>query len=170
MTGGTIQAADITTLYNTLNAFVIPDTIGVMQQGLVNDTLYTVATGNSQDWSVTVTKNKAIFWMFSFSWSGASAAPTFTVRLNASAITSAITFAGSVATGNGIFTGWIGGHDTDVPRPAVFKVVESNAPAAQLVIMPNTDLPNASTSSLGIAIGGTGNTFKLKYLRIWKEG
>lgn len=170
-TAETIQATDVSALYAKMNAFTIPDTIGVWQQGIVDTTLYTVATGVNQDWTVTVAKEKAIQLMVSFAWSGAAAAPTLTFRLNAAAVTAAVTFAGATATGNGLLRAWIGGHDTtDVPRPAIWEVIESNATTAQQVIMPNANLPNVDTTSIGVAIGGAGNTFKFKYLKIWKEG
>lgn len=168
--GSTAAAAQITPLYNSLNAFVLPDTVGVFQQAFVSDSLYTVATGATQDWTLTasVSKTKALIALVSFSWSGAAAAPTFTFRMNAAAVTAAIALT-NAATGNGLLRVWIGAHDTtDAPRPLHMTIIDDGGTISQT--MPNADLPNVNSTSVGLTIGGAGNTFKFKYIRIWKEG
>ena len=167
--GQTALAAHVTPLYNQMNAFVIPDTIGVFQQGLVNNTLYTVATGANQDWTIdpAVVKEKAILVVASFSWIDAAAAPTITFRMNGGAVTAAAALT-NAATGNGILRVWIGAHDTtDVPRPLLMTIADISTLSNT---MANADLPTANTSTVGVTIGGAGNTFKFKYIRIWKEG
>lgn len=166
--GSVASASQITPLYNALNAFVIPDTIGAFQVALADTTLHSVATGSSFDWSFTVSKEKAIFFIIPFSWSG-GASPTFAFRVNGAASASTIT-AAAVAAGNGIFVGFMGGHDaTDVLRPLLLFQIDSNAVTLRAA-QPNTDLPNTDTTSIGFTIGAAGVTVKFKYALFIKEG
>src|SRR5437899_1840731 len=118
--GSVASASQITPLYNALNAFIIPDSFGVFQSATAtgqSDSLFTVATGANQDFTVNIPKAKTILFAASFSWTGAAAAPTFIFRVNGAAVTAAASLT-NTATGNGLIRVWVGGHDTtDVPRP-----------------------------------------------------
>jgi hypothetical protein len=152
-----------------MNAFVIPASIGVFQQAFVDDTLYTVATGSSQDWTVSVLQTKAIWFLVSFSWSGGNS-PTYTFRLNGTEVAAALTMNNS-STGSGLIAGFIGGHDTtDVARPGFLIAMDFNATGTLRAAAVNADLPDADTTSVGFAVGGSGNTSKFKYVRVWSEG
>jgi hypothetical protein len=167
--GSVADASQVVTLYNTFNAMNIPGTIGVFQQGFVDDSLYTVATGASKDWSVSVVATKSIIAMVPFSWSGATAAPTLIWRVNATNVTAASTFA-NVGTGNGLALLFVGGHDTDVARPLIAAAMDTNTLGTLVTQTANVDLPTATTSSVGLLVGGAGNTFKFKHVRFWIEG
>lgn len=168
--GSVASASQITPLYNALNAFSIPDSIGTFQQAFVDDTSYSVATGASQDWAFSVVKEKALFFMISFSWSGAAAAVTYALRVNGAAVTAAVPFT-NTGTASGLLVGFIGGHDTtNAARSAILLGMDSGTVATLRSQAPNADLPNTDTSSLGIAVGGAGNTTVFKYIKIWKEG
>lgn len=166
--GSIASASQITPLYNALNAFVIPDSIGAFQVALADTALHSVPTGSNFDWSLTVSKEKAIFFIIPYSWSG-GASPTFTLRVNGASSASTITGA-AVAAGNGIFVGFMGGHDgTDVLRPLLLFQIDSNAVTLRTA-QPNTDLPNTDTTSIGFAVGAAGVTAKFKYALFIKEG
>jgi hypothetical protein len=63
----------------------------------------------------------------------------------------------------------MGPHDTtDVPRPLHIKIADGTS---VFNVMPNVDLPNVDTTSIGITFGNaTAGSLKLKYFRGWREG
>ena len=166
-TGGTIQASDITTLYNAMNAFVIPNTALGFLLNLSDNALYSVATGATKDWSLTSTiaQTQSTLFMTSMSWTG-GANPTFQLRLNATAITGCtITMSGGAA-GSGLIFGYIGGHDTtDVPRGVVLLGVDTGSTTLRTAVA-TADLADASWTQLGYAVGAAGVTAKLKYMKV----
>lgn len=170
--GQTAQASHVIPLYNALNAFLIPDTVGVFQQALIDDALTTLTIGGTvtKDYSFTVVKTKAILWVVSFTWatSGATLQPNLIFRVNAAAVTAAQLLT-SAASGGGFIRVWIGPHDTtDVPRPMLVTIGDGTS---VFNVMPNADLPNVDTSSVGITFGNaTAGSIKLKYFRAWREG
>ena len=86
-TGGTIEASDVATLYQTMNAFTIPNSVGVWTQGLVNNDLYQSTAGGTIDWSFSASASKAVFFMLPVSWSNSTGNPVFLARLNGTNIT-----------------------------------------------------------------------------------
>ena len=84
--GQVADATQVITLYNAMNAFVIPATVGGFQQALATTGTTTILTGASSDFSLSAAKDKAIIAVMSFNWVGStSAAVQF--RLNAATIT-----------------------------------------------------------------------------------
>lgn len=169
--GSVADAGQIIPLYNTMNSFLIPSTIGVFQQGFVDDNLYTVATGANQDWNVSAAQAKSIFALFPFSWTGAAAGPTIQFRINTSIVSAAANFTfTNTASASGLVVLFVGGKDTDVPRPLIGLGMDTGALGTLHTVAANADLPAADTTSIGLTIGGAGNTFKFKHIRVWIEG
>lgn len=168
--GQVAQAADVVTLYNTFNAQNIPDTIGVFQQGLIDDTLTTLTIGGTvtKDWSFTVVKTKGILFVVSFSWASVTGTPALQFRVNAAAVTAATSMT-AAGTGGGMVRWWIAPHDTtDVPRPSMVHIFDGTA---QFTAQLNADLPNTDTTSIGVTFAtATAGSLKLKYMRAWREG
>lgn len=167
-TDSVAAATDIIPLYQALNNFVIPSTLGAFQNGLVDNNLYTVATGSSQDWSVSALATKSVIGMIPFSWSGGSS-PTFTFRMNGAAVTAALT-ATATSASSGIIWLFIGGHDADVPRPFVALELDTGATTTLRVIAANADLPTADTTTIGIAVAASAVIAKFKFVRFWVQG
>lgn len=168
-TGQIAQASQILPLYTAMNAFVIPDSIGVFQQAFVDDTLYSLNIGATvtKDWTLTtVPQLKAMLVMIPFDWSGGNA-PTLTYRLNGSAVTAAQATT-AAATGNGMILAWIGGRTADVPRPMF--LLQTDDGATNRFVFPNTNLPVADLTSFGITLGGVDGDFDFKHVRFWREG
>jgi hypothetical protein len=166
--GQVADATQILPLYASLNAFVIPGTIGVFQQSFVDDVQYTVATGSAKNWSFSPTQkqNKSGFYFIPFSWSGGPG-PAFTYNVNGSAVTAAAATT-SAATGNGIVIVFMGaGHDAIVPQ-SMFALQVDTGGTSKFVV-PNTNLPAADITSFGIAVTGTG-TVNFMHVRFWSEG
>jgi hypothetical protein len=162
------EASHITPLYHALNAFVLPSTIGAFQEGLVDNNLYTVATGSSQDWTVAALATKAVIAMIPWSWAG-GASPTLIFRVNGTAITSALT-ASATATGSGLILLFLGGHDVDVPRSFIALELDTGAVTTLRPMAANADLPTADTTTIGVTVGAAGVTAKFKFVRFWTQG
>jgi hypothetical protein len=169
--GQTADASQVLTLYNAMNAFVIPGTIGVLQEALSDDTLYTqvVASSPTKDFTIsTVGKTKTILFTMSFSWAGASAQPSILYRINAATMATAKNTTNG-ASGSGVIFLVIGAHDTtDVARP--LWGIQADSGGTITTVTASADLPNADTTSIGVTVAGTDATFKLKYVRAWYQG
>jgi hypothetical protein len=172
--GQVADASHVIPLYNALNAFNIPSTIGVFQVALADDTLYTLnmASTPTKDFTVTtVPQLKSILYYIPFSWNTLPAASLFVqLRVNGSAVTLASVNFASVVAGNGIAYGFINGHDADMPR-SFYCIIMNDTNTNVTVAQPNADLAASSITSIGIAFSGsaTGNV-KLKHARFWNEG
>ena len=165
--GQVAAATQVITLYNTMNAFNIPSTVGGFQQVLVDTATTTILTGASSDFNLTATKDKTIIAVMSFNWVGStSAAVQF--RLNAGTIT-ASTVVATATTGAGTIFGVIGGHDGTFQYPVLFLVSPNDGSAVKLMSA-NTTLPNADTTSLGIAVAGAGATMTVAYKFVVAQG
>ena len=173
--GQVAHASHVIPLYNALNAFNIPSTVGVWQISLVDDTLTTLVLGGvvTKDYAISsVPQLKSIQFYIPFSFNTLAASNlTFTFRVNASGVTTATANVASATSGNGIIWGFIGAHDTtDMPRP--FYVSENNDTTPGITMFaPNANLADAPITSIGLTVGGaaTGN-IKLKHARFWSEG
>lgn len=169
--GSVADAGQITPLYNSLNAFNIPGTVGVFQQGFVDDVSYAIATGTSQDWAVTAVATKSIFAYFPFNWSTAAAAPTIQFRLNGANVTAAANMTmTNTANSTGLLILFIGGRTANTLRPLIGVGMDTGATGTFRGCSANVDLTTADTTSVGLTIGGAGVGFAFQHVRIWVEG
>lgn len=169
--GQTASASQILPLYNAMNAFNVPGTIGVLQQSLVDDTLYTqvVGTNPTKDWSFTTTQTqfKAGFYIIPYAWTG-GAAPTITYRVNTTAVTGA-TATTNAATGSGLIVVFMGaGHTATIPRPLLIFQIDSGGTFATPTVTVN--LAAADITSFGVTCGGGTTSFTFQHIRFWSEG
>ncbi len=174
VTGGTIQASDVATLYAAMNAFTIPSNLGVWTQGFVDNNVYTATGGGGAvDFSFASAANKAIFFMVPFSYTAATASPGLILRVNgADASTQTMSFA-NVSSANGLVVGFIGPHSTDVDRAAFMLGMDDRTAAATLRTAAATvTLTTADRTSVGFtaSTGSPASTFKFKSVRFWLEG
>lgn len=174
-TGGTIQASDVATLYSAMNALNIPGTIGVFQQGFVDDNSYAVAGAASQDWSFTTVYNKAVWAMVPFSWTGATQAVILAPRQNgASAVgtsTTTITFS-NASSGEGMIVGFIGPRSTSNTAPAFWLGMDNRTLGTLRNAAASTGgFSTSDMTSLGFSVTSTGVlTVTFKGVRFWQEG
>lgn len=172
--GQVALASQITPLYNIVNAFTIPATIGVFQQGFVDDNRYQSTGGSSIDWTFTTPFNKSVFFMLPFQWTGSTNAPTFTLRANgASATTSTgLTFT-NVSSAEGIIVGFIGPRSTDTTRAGLCIGMDSNVAAGfRAASISGTAMTTGDLTSLGFLTSSAGAaiTVTWKSVRFWSEG
>jgi len=171
VTGGTIQASDVSTLYQALNAFNLPGTVGVWQQTVVDNNRYQSTGTGTIDWAFTNPANKSILFMTPFSWTGSTGASTFTFRINGASATSSTGLSFFNATsGEGITVGFLGPRSTDVTRGGF--VLGMGAQVTTLLAS-NISTPQSTsdTTSIGFVTStGTGATFVFNGIRIWTEG
>jgi hypothetical protein len=171
-TGGTIQASDVATLYQAMNAFNIPGTIGVWQQGLVDNNRYQSTGTGTIDWTFTTPANKAIFFMVPFTWSGSTGINVFQLRINgASATTSTGMAFANASSGDGFILGFIGPRSTDTARSGFCVGMDS----VNTTFKPSNisvSMTTADTTSVGFLSGSTaaGATFVYNGVRFWTEG
>jgi hypothetical protein len=173
-TGGTIQASDVSTLYAALNALNIPGTIGVFQQGFVDDNAYAVTASGSQDWTFTTAFNKAIFSMVPFSWTGSTQAPVITPRQSGATATTStanLTFT-NASSGEGLIVGMIGPRSTANTAPAFWLAMDDRTPGTLRNLHASTGgFSTSDMTSLGFTLQSTGAlTVTFKSVRFWQEG
>lgn len=171
-TGGTIQASDVATLYQSLNAFNIPGTIGIWQQGLVDNNRYQSTGTGTIDWTFTTVANKSIMFFIPFTWSGSTGINCFQLRVNGASVTTStgLTFA-NASSGDGMILGFIGPRSTDVNRGGFcvgMDSVNTTFKAGNISVTMTT----ADTTSIGFLSGSTaaGATFVYNGVRFWVEG
>lgn len=166
--GQLADANQIIPLYNSLNAFVIPDSTAVLQSSFVDDTLYALADGGTVtvDWSFALSPLKTIWVILPFSWAAGVAQPSITFRMNEIDVTAAVDTS-NVAAGAGMAQLLIGAHDADVPRPLMGRVTDDGG--ADNPVVASTDLPATDTTSVGVTIAGASTIWKFKHVRIWTE-
>lgn len=173
-TGGTIQASDVSTLYSALNALNIPGTIGVLQQGFVDDNSYAITASASQDWSFTTLYNKAVLGMVPFSWTGATQAPVITPRQSgAAATTSTASLAfTNASSGEGMIFGLVGPRSTANTAPAFWLAMDNRTPGTLRTLHASTGgFSTSDMTSLGFTLASTGAlTVTFKSVRFWQEG
>lgn len=179
--GQVALASQITPLYNSLNAFIIPATVGVFQQGFVDNNKYTSTGGSTIDWSFTNAANKAVIFLAPFAWSGATAATAiqFTPRINAASATTStgLTFA-FASSGQGLIAGFIGPRSTDIQLGGFYIGTE----ASTGVVANTLRVAGLSTGGLGTSTAdvtslgfltstaGAAVTFTFSGVRFWIEG
>ncbi len=166
ISGGVISATHITPVYTALNAFNIPSTVGGFQQAFVETTTDTIAAGGSKDYTIAVTKDKALIIVMSFNW--LVTAPQIQFRLNAGTITAA-TAVGTASSGAGIIFGLIAGHDATFQKPAVFFVMPDDGNGLKSIAA-NTTLPNVDYSSVGVFATVATATLSVAYKAIFNQG
>jgi len=174
VTGGTIQAADVATLYAAMNAFTIPNNLGVWTQGFVDNNAYTATGGGgSVDFSFASASNKAIIFMVPFNYTAATASPGLILRMNGSdASTQALSFS-NVSSANGLVVGFIGPQSTDIERAAFMIGMDDRNNSATLRAGAATvTLTTADRTSVGFtaSTGSPASTFRFKSVRFWLEG
>ena len=174
---GTIQAEDVLTLYNTFNAFTIPD----LAFSLVDDTLTTL-TGlppKTKDYSLAaaVAATKALlFWMPFKAEVTTAVALSVRLRLNNADVTTDLALAATAITRNCALIGYVGPRSTDLLQPLFGFLFDqeylTTGIASVKLILANVDLPTSITS-IGFswnAGGVAADKMHLKHLRVWKEG
>ena len=170
-TGGTIQASDVSTLYQALNALNIPGTIGVWQQGLVDNNRYQSTGTGTIDWSFASAANKSVMFLIPFSWSGSTGISTFTFRLNGASVTTSTGLSFSnAASAEGVIVGFLGARSTDASSVGFILGMDTVATTLRASNISNAT-STADTTSIGFLTStGTGATFVFNGVRIWTEG
>lgn len=172
-TGGTIQASDIATLYQTLNALNIPGTIGVWQQGFVDDNLYT-STGSSGsiDFPFAVASNKAIFFLAPFSWAGGTGNNVLiSPRVSGTNASTAAISVGNVSSGNGLAVGFVAPVSTDIDRSGFVLAMSDRSAGTLSAVAFSVTQSTADRTSIGFISTSTGAyTISWKGVRFWAEG
>jgi len=171
-TGQIAQAADVVTLYNSLNAFVIPSSVGVFQQGNISDTAITLTIGGTvnQDYTISAANNKTLLVLLTFNWStsGATLTPALTLRVNGAAVSAAQTLNASAAQ-SGMLFAFIGPHDANAAQTVLAWTIDSGGTSNRFGA--NANLPTATTTSVGVTFSNaTAGTLILQHARIWQEG
>lgn len=163
-------AQDVINLYNQMNAFIIPSTIGVFQQGAVSDTNIALTIGGTvtNDLVVSVVNTKSILVLVSMDWSGLTGVGSIQLRMNGAAVIDPQFFTNQ-GSGSGIFWVWIGPHDSNSKRPLIGWTMDSAGTRSQFGA--TSDLPNATTTSVGFTFGNApAGVLNLRHTRIWVEG
>ncbi len=162
--GQVADASQISPLYNALNNFSLPDSIGAFQLAFDSGTTaYPISTGSSQDWSFdAVAATKVVIATFGYNNTGTT--PTFVFRVNGIAVTSALNLQ---TAGVGMFLIVIGGHDSTVATRSFWAIGIDNAIRTAL---PSADLSDTDTTSIGVTLGAAGTTANFKYVKVWKQG
>lgn len=173
-TGGTVQASDVSTLYSALNALNIPGTIGVLQQGFVDDNSYAVTGTNSQDWTFTTVYNKAVLCMVPFSWTGATQAPVISPRQSGATVTTStasLAFT-NASSGEGMIFGLVGPRSTSQTAPGFWLAMDNRTPGTLRNLCASTGgFSTSDMTSLGFTVQSTGAlTVTFKGVRFWQEG
>lgn len=171
VTGGTVQAPDVSTLYQALNAFNIPGTIGVWQQALVDNNRYQSTGTGTIDWNFTNPANKSLMFAIPFQWTGSTGVSTFTFRINgASATTSTGLSFANASSGEGYILGWLGPRSTDVTRAGLMIGVDTTITSLKAGHI-STPQSTSDTTSVGFVTStGSATTFVYNGVRFWAEG
>lgn len=171
--GQVALASQITPLYAALNALNIPGTIGVWQQGLVDDNRYASTGGSQVDWAFATPFNKTVMFVLPFSWTGSTNAPTFTLRANAAAATTStgLTFT-NTSSADGMLAGFIGPRSTDTVRSGFALGMDSATAASLKASSLSVALTTGDLTSLGVqtSSAGSGITVVWHSVRFWQEG
>jgi len=176
--GGTIQPADVSTLYSALGSFSASDLLFglILAQTATDDTEYSVAAGATRDWTVAPptgasapTAANSLVVLLPFAWSGASASPTVRLRVNATEVTTAADMSFTNAgTGSGLMVALVAGHDATYARSVIFLGMDTGTSGGLEAACATVDVPNAAITSVGVAVAGTGVTMTFKRIRIWR--
>lgn len=173
-TGGTIQASDVSTLYSALNALNIPGSIGVLQQGFVDDNSYAVTGGNTQDWTFTTVYNRAVLMLVPFSWTGSTAVVGIAPRQSGAAATTSTAgmLFSNASSGEGLLFGLVGPRSTSNTAPAFWLGMDNRTPGTLRNIHASTGgFSTSDMTSLGFQVTSTGVlTVTFKGVRFWQEG
>jgi hypothetical protein len=181
VTGGTIQASDVTTLYNSLNAFNIPDSVASLFQSAYSTdssqsaTGPATSTGSVIDVAITVPANKAMITVGSFTWATTGALGSLAFRQNASTqtgSTSGYMVTANVSTstsGNGMFFQVHSPHDATFTNPVIGWV--SMSTGNTFTVASTSALTNSAWTSWGIGMGTNSSTgsLTLGYARVWRQ-
>lgn len=188
--GGTIQAADVTTLYNTFNSFSIPDTIAaLLQSAYSTDSAQNfngpaTSTGSVLDVPITVPAARVLISIGSFQWGAATShASTGAIGLGglafrANASTSVGSTGGYIVTpslststsGNGLFVVISAPHDASYARPAISLVAMSTGNT--FITASTADMPAVAWTNWGVGLGtgtSTANQIDIGYIRVWRQ-
>jgi hypothetical protein len=171
VTGGTIQASDVATLYQTMNAFNLPGTIGVWQQALVDNNRYQSTGTGTIDWSFSTPANKSIMFLLPMSWTGSTGVSTFTLRINGAAATTStgLSFT-NASSGEAFIFGLLGPFSTDVNRTGLVVGIDTAATTLRTSNVSTCTSTGATTSVGFLTSTGTGATFVFNSPRFWAEG
>mgnify|MGYP001618019130 CR=1 FL=1 len=179
--GGTIQAGDVTTLYNSLNALTIPDTIAsLLVSAYSTDSAITVngpstASGASAVSSSTAAfaTSKAFIHLGTFSWASTGKAFSLQFRKNGSTTPHVATPTFSTSTaGSGMWVAFYGPHTST--QPYVAGWISGGATSTGLIEFGSTggfDTNAAWTSLATVLIGATStaHTMTINAERIWRQ-
>lgn len=177
--GGVVQPSDVSTLYNTLNAFSLPDSVVTLLTPLYSTDSAQTLTGpatststgfNFVDNSISSAAAKTIIHIGTYSWaSTGQAAFTLTFRKNGTTYATTPGIATSTS-GSGMYFIVTGAHDTAVLRPVIgFNMASTGTTVASFT--GNADLANVNWTSLGVQVGvatSTAFVFTLGHQRIWQ--
>lgn len=172
-TGGTIQASDVSTLYQALNALNIPGTIGVFQQGLVDNNLYTSTSNNgSVDFPFTTAADKAVFFLAPYSFTGGTGNNVI-IGPRVSGVNASTSFltAGAFSSGNGMIVGFVGPVSTDADRSGFMMTMCDRAPGTLDSVCFTVAQSTSDRTSIGFISTSTGSwTLRWRGVRFWSEG
>ena len=171
VTGGTIQASDVATLYQSLNAFNLPGTVGVWQQGLVDNNRYQSTGTGTIDWTFTTPANKSLMFLIPLAWTGSTGVSTFTLRINgASATTSTGLSFANASSGEAFIFGLLGANSTDVARLGFVLGMDTVATTLKASNV-SASTSTGATNSIGFVTStGSATTFVYNGVRFFAEG
>jgi hypothetical protein len=180
VTGGTVQATDVTTLYNTLNAFSVPDSVVTLLTSLYStDSAHvlngpatsTSTSGNYVDNTISSAASKTILHFGTYSWQSTAVTGGFTLtfRKNGAAYATTPGISASTA-GSGMYFVLTGPHDSTIVRPVMgWTAVGTSTTILQFA--GNADLTNVNWTSIGVQLGvatSTATAFSLGHVRVWQ--
>src|SRR5258708_36302778 len=178
--GGTIQAGDVSTLYNTFNAFSLPDSVVSLLSSLystdsaqvLNGPATSTSTGVAfADNSISAGAAKTVLHLGSYSFQSTGIATGFTLSFRKNGTAYATTPGISTSTsGSGMYFVMTGPHDATVVRPVLGWVTAATSTTIQQ-FAGNADLTNVNWTSIGVSLGVTTSTataFSLGHQRVWQ--
>ena len=178
--GGVVQAGDVSTLYNTFNAFSLPDSVVSLLSALYSTDSAQVLNGPATststgvaflDNAISSAPAKTVIHFGSYSWqsTGVTGGFTLSFRKNGSAYATTPAIATSTA-GSGMYFMVTGPHDATIVRPVIGFNMASTGTTVQTYTA-NADLTNVNWTSIGVSLGvatSTATVFSLGHQRVWQ--
>ncbi len=182
VTGGTIQATDVSTLYATLNALSIPDNVASLVQSVYSTVAGTTVFGGTSTAAVnidvalspSVPNTKTLFAIGSYYWSSTGVAISLQYRVNGTVIASPQAITTQIS-GSGMFFVIVGPHDVNTPGAVVGWQTGSTGNTITFTASTPLNLTASASTSFGIGAligtssnGSTGSAVALQFVDIWR--
>lgn len=165
-TGQVAAASQITPLYNSLNAFVIPDSLFTFTTELSDNTAYVITAGTTQAWTVSIPQTKA--WWAYIPYVAGNKDTKYQIDVNGTLVIADTNLAPNVGTDQkGLMMIFCGPHDGTFAWP-FFNVCLSSASTATIYGAYLADLPNATVTSISLKCTAVG-PLSVKGIRVWRE-